>query len=82
VSRPPVPDWVHDIEHDGFRIIALRSEDRVRLFSRNNYDFAARFPKVVAAVESLMAGAVSVHRCPSQRSFACAEALEREVSRR
>jgi bifunctional non-homologous end joining protein LigD len=33
--------------------MALRSEDRVRLFTRNGYDFAARFPKIVAAIESL-----------------------------
>jgi len=33
--------------------MALRSEDRVRLFTRNGYDFAARFPKIVAAVERL-----------------------------
>jgi hypothetical protein len=41
------------IKHDGFRIMALRSEDRVRLFTRNGYDFAARFPRIVAAVKSL-----------------------------
>jgi bifunctional non-homologous end joining protein LigD len=58
LPRPAVepqsgPGWVHEIKHDGFRIMALRSEDRVRLFTRNGYDFAARFPKIVAAVESL-----------------------------
>jgi bifunctional non-homologous end joining protein LigD len=50
---PSGPGWVHEIKHDGFRIMALRSEDRVRLFTRNGYDFAARFPKIVAAVEAL-----------------------------
>jgi bifunctional non-homologous end joining protein LigD len=44
---------VREIKHDGFRIIALRNEDHVRLFTRNGYDFAVRIPKVVAAVESL-----------------------------
>ena len=53
VEPPSGPGWVHEIKHDGFRIMALRSEDRVRLFTRNGYDFAARFPKIVAAVESL-----------------------------
>jgi bifunctional non-homologous end joining protein LigD len=53
VEPPSGPGWVHEIKHDGFRIIALRSEDRVRLFTRNGYDFAARFPKIVAAVKAL-----------------------------
>src|ERR1700727_616087 len=53
VEPPSGPGLVHEIKHDGFRIMALRSEDRVRLFTRNGYDFAARFPKIVAAIESL-----------------------------
>ena len=46
-------DWIHEIKHDGFRILARRVEGRIRLFTRNGYDFAARFPKIAAAVESL-----------------------------
>jgi len=53
VEPPSGPGWVHEIKHDGFRIMALRSEGRVRLFTRNGYDFAARFPKKVAAIERL-----------------------------
>jgi bifunctional non-homologous end joining protein LigD len=30
-----------------------REGDRVRLFTRNGYDFTARFPKIAAAVEEL-----------------------------
>jgi bifunctional non-homologous end joining protein LigD len=45
--------WIHEIKHDGFRILARRDAKRVRLFSRNGYDFTARYPKIVAAVESL-----------------------------
>ena len=28
------PGWLHDIKHDGFRVIARRDGDRVRLYSR------------------------------------------------
>jgi bifunctional non-homologous end joining protein LigD len=53
-SEPPVGlDWIHEIKHDGFRILARRDAARVRLFTRNGYDFAARFPKIAATVESL-----------------------------
>ena len=33
--------------------MARRDEDRVRLFTRNGFDFTARYPKIAAALESL-----------------------------
>ena len=50
---PPGPGWIHEIKHDGFRILARRDKDRVRFVTRNGYDFTARYPKIVTAVESL-----------------------------
>ena len=54
-KEPPAgPGWIHEIKHDGFRIIAYRSGgDSVRLLTRNGYDFADRFPLIVAAIASL-----------------------------
>ena len=37
----------------GFRILARREAERVRLFTRHGTDFTARYPKIAAAVESL-----------------------------
>ena len=55
-ERPPAgSNWIHEIKHDGFRIIARRNGAGVRLFSRNGYDFTARFPLAVAAVAALPA---------------------------
>ena len=53
LTPPSGRDWVHEIKHDGFRILARRQGDRVRLLTRNGYDFTSRFPKVVAAVGAL-----------------------------
>jgi ATP-dependent DNA ligase len=50
---PSGPDWIHEIKHDGFRILARREAGRVRLYTRNGYDFTARFPKIAATVETL-----------------------------
>jgi ATP-dependent DNA ligase len=36
--------WLHEIKHDGFRIIARKDGDRVRLYSRPGNDFTGRFP--------------------------------------
>jgi bifunctional non-homologous end joining protein LigD len=45
--------WIHEIKHDGFRILARREGDRVRLFTRNGYDFTARFPKIASGMAAL-----------------------------
>jgi bifunctional non-homologous end joining protein LigD len=50
---PSGPEWIHEIKHDGFRILARREAERVRLYTRNGYDFTARFPKIAATVETL-----------------------------
>ena len=52
--RPPSgPNWLHEIKHDGFRIIARRNANGVRLYTRNGYDFAGRFPQIVEAISKL-----------------------------
>ena len=53
-QQPPSgPDWVHEIKHDGFRILARRDERGVRLFTRNGYNFTDRFPLIADAINSL-----------------------------
>jgi bifunctional non-homologous end joining protein LigD len=52
-KSPAGRDWLHEIKHDGFRIMARRAGRGVRLFTRNGYNFADRFPKIVDAVSSL-----------------------------
>jgi ATP-dependent DNA ligase len=44
---------VHGIKHDGFRILARRDAERVRLYTRHGTDFTDRFPLITAALESL-----------------------------
>jgi bifunctional non-homologous end joining protein LigD len=52
-DRPPGPGWIHKIKHDGFRIMARRDGKGVRLYTRNGYDFADRFPQIAEAISSL-----------------------------
>jgi bifunctional non-homologous end joining protein LigD len=55
-KQPPAgPGWIHEIKHDGFRIIAQREADTARLITRNGHDFSRRFPLIVAAVAALPA---------------------------
>jgi bifunctional non-homologous end joining protein LigD len=46
---PSAPDWLHEIKYDGYRLRVERSGDRVRLFSRNGYDWTDRYPWTVEA---------------------------------
>jgi len=45
--------WLHEIKHDGFRIIARKDGARVRLYSRPGNDFTRRFPLIVEALARL-----------------------------
>jgi bifunctional non-homologous end joining protein LigD len=54
-APPSGPEWLHEIKHDGFRIMAWRDSAGVRLLTRNGYDFGYRFPLAVAAIAALPA---------------------------
>src|SRR5262245_4942923 len=54
VERPPAgSDWIHEIKHDGFRLLARRGAAGVRLFTRNGHDWTDRFPLIVEALNAL-----------------------------
>ena len=53
-AHPPTGAlWVHEIKHDGFRVIARKDGARVRLYSRAGNDLTDRFPLIVEALGSL-----------------------------
>jgi ATP-dependent DNA ligase len=55
-SAPQPPSgalWLHEIKHDGFRIIARKDGKRVRLYSRPGNDLTYRFPLIVGALAEL-----------------------------
>jgi ATP-dependent DNA ligase len=54
-SPPSGADWIHEIKHDGFRIMARRDANCVRLLSRNGNDLTSRFPLIAMAVAALPA---------------------------
>jgi bifunctional non-homologous end joining protein LigD len=56
LKPPSGPNWIHEIKHDGYRMMARRDGERVRLLTRNGNDWSERFPAIVAAVEALDIG--------------------------
>jgi bifunctional non-homologous end joining protein LigD len=54
VERPPKGDgWLHELKHDGYRILARVDHGRAQLFSRNARDWTQKFPTVAAALGRL-----------------------------
>src|SRR5438034_1972216 len=57
--------WLHEIKHDGFRVIARKDGDRVRLYSRPGNDLTYRFPTIVEALARLRSRPASSMARPS-----------------
>src|SRR5262245_1634764 len=53
-ERPPSgTGWIHEIKHDGFRMMVRRDAAGVRLLTRNGIDWSARFPLIFEAAGAL-----------------------------
>jgi bifunctional non-homologous end joining protein LigD len=60
-SKPPSgADWVHEIKHDGYRIIVRRDGSTVRLYSRNANDWSARLSAIAAAAARIKANSLTI----------------------
>jgi ATP-dependent DNA ligase len=55
-AKPPAgTGWLHEIKHDGFRMLVRREAAGVRLFTRNGHDWTGRFPLIARGALSLKA---------------------------
>jgi len=66
---PTGPEWIHELKHDGFRIVAHKNGDDLRLWSRNGRDWSAEFASITAAVMALPVARIvldgeAVAQCP------------------
>ena len=56
VEKPPATgDWIYELKFDGIRLIAVKTDKKVSLLSRNQNELGARFPEIVEAVKDLPA---------------------------
>jgi bifunctional non-homologous end joining protein LigD len=46
---PDRPEWLHEVKHDGYRLLIQREGKRVRLFTRNGHDWTDKYPLIVEA---------------------------------
>ncbi|MBR1238064.1 DNA ligase [Bradyrhizobium sp. AUGA SZCCT0182] len=46
---PTSKNWLHEVKHDGYRLIVHREGKRVRLFTRNGFDWSDKYPLITEA---------------------------------
>lgn len=52
-SVPSGDQWVHELKFDGYRLIAVRRNKNVRLYTRNQLDWTHRFERLAEAITKL-----------------------------
>jgi hypothetical protein len=53
-DKPPSGgEWLHEIKHDGFRVVARKKGAQMRFYSRPGNDLTYRFPLIVETLERL-----------------------------
>lgn len=45
--------WIHEVKHDGFRLMVIRDGAGLRLITRNGYDWTRRYPSIESAANAL-----------------------------
>ncbi|KTC99169.1 DNA ligase D [Legionella erythra] len=54
VNKPPRgEDWLQELKLDGYRILAMKNNKKIRLITRNHNDWTPVFPAVVEAIADL-----------------------------
>jgi bifunctional non-homologous end joining protein LigD len=54
VTQPPRGgDWVYEVKHDGYRMLARFFNGEVRLFTRSGKDWTSKLPHLAAALDKL-----------------------------
>jgi bifunctional non-homologous end joining protein LigD len=52
-ALPNDPRWAYQLKLDGYRAVAFKTGDKIHLRSRNDSDFAGRYPAVMEALTKL-----------------------------
>jgi ATP-dependent DNA ligase len=68
-EKPPSgSNWIHEIKHDGYRLMARRDPAGIRLLTRRGNDWSSRFALVAEAVNHL-----KVHSCLIDGEVVCCD---------
>lgn len=57
---PSGKDWIHEVKFDGYRILAWRLKDRIRLLTRNGHDWTDRFPAIAKTLKDVLPSGTTI----------------------
>jgi len=80
IAPPSGANWIHEIKHDGYRLMARRDPVGIRLVTRRGNDWTTRFPLVLEAVNHLKVRSCLIDGevvCCDDRGLAVFQALRR-----
>jgi bifunctional non-homologous end joining protein LigD len=53
VDKPPRGDWIYEVKFDGYRALAIKHGERIRIRSRNGNDLTRTFPEIAQTLSRL-----------------------------
>jgi bifunctional non-homologous end joining protein LigD len=53
MKAPSGEQWVHEVKHDGYRLMARKVDGRVRLYTKQGYDWSRKYPLIAEALYRL-----------------------------
>lgn len=60
-TKPPTGErWVHEIKHDGYRLVARRVGEQVILRTRGGYNWSSRYPRIVRSLLAMRVQSVAL----------------------
>jgi len=61
VKVPPSGElWIHEIKYEGFRILARRDGDGIKLLTRQRADYTSRYSLIVSALRKLRVKSICI----------------------
>jgi ATP-dependent DNA ligase len=58
-SLPEGNEWQYELKLDGYRAVAFKTAAKVNVRSRNNKEFASRYPSIAHALQKIPDDSVS-----------------------
>ena len=50
---PKGKGWIYEIKYDGYRMIVIKENKKVKILSRNNIDYTSKFKKICESIKSI-----------------------------
>jgi len=60
-ATPSGPNWIHEIKHDGYRLMTRREAAGLQLLTPTGHKWVSRFPLIIQAIDALRLRSCLIH---------------------